>query len=498
MRLSLIRRLDNGSFFVIDEQKSTPRLASRIDSSGNIDTTGIHTLILHLKEFQRICESYKADEIIALGTAALRQAQNREQIVQQVKETLGLNIEIISGGEEAFYGYNAVSQTMVINDACLIDIGGGSTEIALVQNGRMTITHSFPFGAVTLNTYFQTGNEFEALPKVLAKVQHAFQTALGELADKGIEVIGIGGTVRNIASIHQARTGYALPFTHNYTIPTADAFQVIEELAAMTLPQRKKLNGLSKGRADLIVPGGAILLSLLRFVNASRLRVSGRGLRDGVYYARVMKMAEVAVPVLQNSVKNILGRYNENDERNDLLEHRTKLALQMFKSAAAAGLVPPDVEHVLYTAAQLHRIGVRVDYYHYENHTFYLLLNSAIYGLSHREVVLAAMAASYNGKTKIRKLCSPYIPYLIKEEDLDLASRLGVFVKIAEALDRRHERRIQTVDLRIKGHIIELHLPNAHEADVEWASAQNLSPHVKKIFGKILHVVRGKEKENAT
>ncbi len=493
IRLSLIRRLNSDSFFVIDEQKSSPRLASRLDLHGNMDTEGINELIFHLREFQDICASYRTDEIIAVGTAALRIANNREQIVQAIKTEIGLDVEIISGQEEAFLGYNAVAHTMDVQDAYLIDIGGGSTEISLIQKGQITATHSFPFGAVTMNAYFQQSKEVDNLQQVIQQIQSEFMLIVGEKAPRGIDVIGIGGTIRNIASIYQSKIGYPLPITHNYAMKPSVTAEVIQMLATMTLAQRKKLDGLSKGRADVILPGGAILLALLELVNAKQLRISGRGLRDGVFYARVLHQTTTPVPVLQNSVKNVLGRYFEAKE---LAEHRTRLALQMFRDAVSAGLVPADSDRILYTAAQLHRIGVRVDFYHYESHTFYLLLNSAVYGLTHREILLAAAAAAYNGRNKIRKLCNPYMFTILSESDLDLAARLGVLVKMAEALDRRHEQRVQNATMLVNGSVLELYLPDSQEADVEWSNAQNLSPHIKKVFSKELQVIRDQVKSS--
>ncbi len=487
IRMSLIRRLDNGSFFVIDEQKSTPRLASHLNKQERLTDEGIRELVFLLREFQDICASYQTDEIIAIGTAALRMAKNRTQIIEAVKTQIGMNIEIISGHEEAYLGYNAVAHTMELNDAYLIDIGGGSTEVSLVQKGQITATHSFPFGAVTMKAKFFQVNDANGLQKAIDQAVRNFSEVLGNMAPKGFEVIGIGGTIRNLANIHQMQTGYPLPIAHNYAMTGSDAVKVVQSLAAMTLSQRKKLEGLSKGRADVIVPGGAILLALLRLVDARRLRISGRGLRDGVYYARVLKQDKTPAPVLHNSVANVLGRYFE---AKALAEHRTRLAMLMFRDAVAAGLLPPDSERILYTSANLHQIGVRVDYYHYESHTFYLLLNSAVYGLTHREILLAAAAASFNGKNKVRKLCQPYMPAIMSEEDLNLAARLGVLVKMAEALDRRHEQRVQNAYLALNGQVLELYLPDTQEADVEWSNAQGLSPHVKKIFGKDLKVIR--------
>ncbi len=480
MRLSVIRQLDNGAHYVVDEHKSTPRLANLIGRDGELGENAVNELMTHLREFMDLSRAYGVEQIVALGTAALRGAANRTQVVETVLRHLGIRIDIVSGQEEAFLGYLAIKRTLEVDTAYLMDIGGGSTELSLVQNGALVASHSLPFGAVTIMRHArETGHDMS-----LFRLPEFAADALNSLAmlrqQPHAEVIGIGGTIRNVARVHQGERAYPLALAHNYTMPPGDVEATLQRIADLPMQRRRKLEGLSRDRADLIVPGGAILLHVLRQIGACRLRVSGRGLRDGAFYARILLQdAESPAPIVEDSVHNLLRRFLTSEEH---ALHVSKLAFALFPAFPEMAVHRPAADKVLYTAAMLHRIGVHVSYYGYDRHTFYLILCSPIYGLSHREILLAALAASYKGRAEMRKLAAPY-KSLLTDDDYDLAARLGVLVRIAEALDQRREQRVKSLRAAVDSGRLSISLVIAGGADVEIAAALALTAQVRKIFG---------------
>jgi len=486
MRLSIIQEFAGGGYAVLDEHKSSPRLAGEIGPSGELSTRGIQELLLHLREFISLCAAYRVDRLLTIGTAALRLATNQEEVCAEVERTLGLQIDIVSGEEEARLGYSAVMHTLLVSDAYLIDIGGGSTEVTLVKNGRLIDSHSFGFGAVTLSKIrsLHSDDAFEQWRQYAeeAFAKHSFINALPSL-----EVIGIGGTIRSIARVNQTQEGYPLSLTHNFELSSAAVTETLSFLSGMPLARRRKIEGLSKDRADLILPGGAILLALLARTKAPHLRVSGRGLRDGAFYAR--RLDEPAGPVASVLDVSITSTLNKFGQAEDHANHVAMLAGGLFAGAVQAKLLPNSAASILHTAAMLHRIGVQVSYYHYDRHTFYLIMNSSMFGLTHREIVLTAATASYKGRGKMRKLCLPYMS-LLRPDDLDLAASLGVLVRLAEALDRRHIGCVSSVSLRLVEDRFELWLAPDCEADVELSAVLSLAPLVKKVYQRTLKVCK--------
>ncbi len=486
MRLMVAALLAGGANYVVDEYKATPRLAAHLSPvTGELGPGALADLLVHLREFGDLCRAYGVERTLVLGTAALRAAANRETVLAVIRDELGLEVEVVSGEEEARLGYQAVRHTLAVDTAYLVDIGGASTEITLVDEGRMAKTHSLPFGAVTLSAIWRDGAALAHGLRLPGGAEDVV-AAVDLLAERPrAEVIGIGGTVRTIARVHQADQHYPLALTHNYPLAVSEVEALLRRIADTPMRERRRLAGLSRDRADLIVPGGAILLAVMRRARAETLRVSGRGIRDGALFARILgEDGERALPIVEKSVENVLSRFAP---RRGHARQVADLAMPMFDAAAEHGLLTGGARPVQFTAAMLCRIGVYVNYYGYDQHTFYLVLNSQIYGLSHREVVLAALAASFKSRGAMRRLAAPY-KSLLSEADLVAAARMGVVARLAEALDRRHEGRVESLAARLGSDFLELRLHLRADSAVEVAAAEGLASHVEKNFGRALRV----------
>ncbi|OPG15799.1 Ppx/GppA phosphatase family protein [Ferroacidibacillus organovorans] len=476
MRLSIIASLQSGAYYVLDEQKASPRLSQQIKRDGAIAEDAIRDLIEKLQGFIGLCRAHHATRIEAVGTAALRAAKNRAEIVERIERETGIHVEVIPGVEEAALGFSAVANTMKLCDALLVDIGGGSTEVTLVRSGAAIASHSFPIGAVTANRDLgQLSRE-----QMMQRIQTLFPQVELLTQAKNMELIGIGGTIRTIARVHQGLSGYPLALTHNYFMQQTDVEETVAYLGDIPLARRKKVEGLSKDRADLIVPGGMILLSLMRYTASSVLRISGRGLRDGTFFTRVLGTDNglLTEGVLETSVHNLLERCRVPIDHAKTVTH---LALAIATPLCERGDLDPARLHLLYAAAMLHRVGIHIHYYDFDRHTFYLILNGTLYGLTHRELLMVAAAASYKGRNRTRKQCAPFRT-LLSEDDLTEITKIGVIVRLAEALDRRHEKRVSAVRLKTEKKQAVLYV-HADEGDLEYQAANDLLPLFRKAFG---------------
>lgn len=486
MRLSVVAVLDGGAHYVVDEYKSSPRLAASLaGTTGELLPEGVAELLLHLREFADLCRAYRVDRTLVLGTAALRAATNRDEVLARVRDDLGLDVEVISGREEAWLDYQAVRHTMAVDTAYLVDIGGGSTEITLVDEGRVAASVSLPFGAVTLGAAWRDSQALVHGFRLPAEAEAALDAVEHLRLGPRAEVIGIGGTIRSIARVHQAARRYPLPLTHNYRMAADEVEALLRRIADTPMRERRRLEGLSRDRADLIVPGGAMLLAVMRRARAPHLRVSGRGIRDGALYTRILgDGGEGRLPIVERSIESVLERFAGGRRHAGKV---ASLALAMFGEAATHGLLPLSARSVQLTAAMLHRVGVYVNYYGYDQHTFYLVLMSQLYGLSHEEVVVAALAASFKSRSAMRRLAAP-VKALLSEADFVAAARMGVIACLAEALDRRHEGRVESLAARLGSKTLELRLSLRMDSAVEISAAESLAPHVMKNFGRSLRI----------
>lgn len=441
VRLVVYERTANGAHRVIDGSKRPARLSECIDDNGFLSNEALHELLGTLNHFRLICAHNRSSQIRAVATAAIRNAANREAILETIKSETDLTIELLSGEDEAAYGFLGMINAMDVQDGFLVDIGGGSTEISLFQNRELVHSVSFPFGCVSLNKRFGTNGDLnnEGLLALEEHVANAVRSIPWLTASPMLPLIGVGGTARALGKIHQAAAKYPFTQTHNYPI-TKEAVEVLfMELYNTPLDKRRKFPGLSKDRTDVIVPGLAVMRLLFRAVRASHYRICGSGLRDGVFYATRFPGRSKHQDVLAFSMHNVNALHPEAPQRHVMQVNR--LALQLYDELRPVHLFPNRIRVLLDVASTLFRIGASIDYYEYAKHTFYLIVNSRLNGVSHREILIIAAIASYKNKSRVRQQLYDY-KELLSESDFDTIYRLGTLLQLAAALDRSETQSI--------------------------------------------------------
>lgn len=245
--------------------------------------------------FAEQAKAHGVQEIAIVGTAALRDAQNREEFAQRVKEQCGLTLEVIPGDEEARLSFLAVRRDPHWKDLpklLVIDIGGGSTEIIQgeAHTGRVQSRISVNLGAVKLTeTYLKSD------PPDAAQLSEAKQAAADAFAkvpfshqgDAPFYIVGVGGTFTNIGAM-QLGGVVESERLHGLSLPIGELEALCERLAVLSAEERKQIPGLDPRRADIIAGGIILLIQALAHIGSDRVDVSTRGLRWGVLYDRFL------------------------------------------------------------------------------------------------------------------------------------------------------------------------------------------------------------------
>ncbi len=491
IRLVIYEITAHRGYHMIDESKASIRLSARISNEGAITNQDLDIIVQILNHFQLLCRAHRTEVIRAVATAAIRHATNSKEVMQQLISRTGLNIELISGYEEARLGFIGAMNTLSIEDGFLIDIGGGSTEVTLFIQRRMVHTVSFAFGAVNTTKQFISNRNEAVTQNHVSRIRRMVENALEQekwiYQYPGLPVIGFGGTIRTLAKIHQKQTKYSFRSNHNYPISLQDMEQLSSTLQHASLAKRKKIEGLSSDRADIIVPGTCILLAIGEAMQANNCVISGAGLRDGLFYETWLKHKPILDNVLDHSVSNVLALHPIVSL--DHVQQVKRLSVTLFHSLSTffepSGL--SSLQGYLSVAALLHRIGVSVSYYNYVNHTYYLIMNSRINGLSHREVMICALIASFHSETRTRQL---YIVHqdLLTEEDYKLVLKLGSILRLAKALDRSETQPISSVKPRLEASALVLDLQHRHDCSIEIKEMKEESREFTKQWGLALHI----------
>lgn len=254
----------------IETALKTTRLGEDI-TSGRLTEQAMARTAAAVAEFWRRAQGMRAQEIRAVATSAVREASNREDFLVLVHQTTGLEVQVLSGSEEAYYTFIGVMTGLKVEreKTVVVDIGGGSTELIWVENGRFLL-RSLPLGAVRLTEEGRGVAEAEVLLKPFT----------GFIS--GRRIIGTGGTITTLAAISQGMESYDPVKIHGYQLKAEEAAALTVKLAGLSLADRMKIPGLQPERADIIVAGAGILMALLNLTGAAGITVSENDILYGV------------------------------------------------------------------------------------------------------------------------------------------------------------------------------------------------------------------------
>jgi exopolyphosphatase / guanosine-5'-triphosphate,3'-diphosphate pyrophosphatase len=278
-------RDEKGAVRILMDSVRFPRLGQGLNATGKLSQKAEERTLAAIRELLEIAQQHQAEKIRLVGTSALREARNREELLLQVHREFGMDLEVLSGQDEARLSYEAVARDASLegcgNELCVVDIGGGSTELIFGQGTQMSFCRSLRLGAVklteqVLRTDPPDGREIGEASRM---AEEAIQDAV---AGRGANrVVGVGGTVVNLARIRKGMSSRETEKVHGMRMTPSDCRKLLDRLSGLGIVERGKLVGLDPERADIILAGSIILDRLLSVLGAEELLVSRWGLRYG-------------------------------------------------------------------------------------------------------------------------------------------------------------------------------------------------------------------------
>ncbi|MER2139523.1 MAG: exopolyphosphatase, partial [Succiniclasticum sp.] len=317
-RLVISHIYKSGAYNMVFNQKESLRLAQKTEADGQLSKEAFESTLQIMQSFAYMCRQYKADKIIAVATAAIRNAKNGTRLTNEVYEKTGIRLHIISGTSEAGLSYLGVINTLPMKDGIIFDLGGGSTELILFRDRKLVESASIPLGAVNTTEIFHIRDTMPAT--ALTDINFFISSRMEQypwLKDASLPLIGVGGTARTVAKMIQRSRNYPSSRIHNYIFSAQSFRSLFKQLCNTTLEDRKAIPGLSEERADIILGGIAIINCLLGQTNSKRIITSGCGLREGLfydYYAKTNNVPLIADDILEESTQNVLRLFSVNIE----------------------------------------------------------------------------------------------------------------------------------------------------------------------------------------
>ncbi|MGH2916463.1 MAG: HD domain-containing protein [Solirubrobacteraceae bacterium] len=443
-----------------DELFETVRIGSGLASSGRLADDAIARGSETLDVFARFCRANRlaAQDVHAVATSAIRDADNGPEFLQRAQQATGLTIEVLSATDEARLGYIAAINTTTLRDGVVLDIGGGSLQLTRVLDRRAHEMASFPLGAVRLTERFLDG-EGPARRKQLARLRECVREQCSELEwlpGSGPRLVGVGGAVRNLAAAAQADGGGLDVGVQGFVIVPEVLAELVDRLAALPVAARGELPGIKPGRADIILAAAATLDEVVSLGGFEGLEATESGLRVGLFLERtLLRGAEPLFDDVRAAAVNNLAVQYESDLPH--VRHVAKLAGEMWDSLVRAEMFEPVAgeRELLWAASLLHDVGMAISYDDHHKHSRYLIESLELPGFDPRERALIAQIARYHRKG-VPKLGA--IEPLTRDGDDRLLARCAVILRLAEHLERGRDQSVSGAHLDTNGDGVDLHL----------------------------------------
>jgi exopolyphosphatase/guanosine-5'-triphosphate,3'-diphosphate pyrophosphatase len=477
---------------ILASEREVTRLGESVFRTGRISEEAI---AFNCQVLARMAAAYRALETIgvrAVATSSVREARNQAEFLARASEAIGGPAEVVTGREEARLIHAGVESLWPHphQRVLIVDIGGGSAEIIASENGSLIDAISKPLGAVRLREIFLTADP--PGPPELRRMEEYVRERLAGVARRfgsapWDRFIATSGTAATVASAINGAARSKRGEADRLRVSTAQIRKLYKKLSQLTLAERRKVRGVGPRRAEIVVPGAAVLLRILEEFQAPSVHYSAAGIRDGI-------IADLAARGIGRELAQLSRDQRREVERVCLrygtplkhARHVAALASTLFHQLQPLHQLSPGYGKLLEAAAYLHDIGHFVNDVSHHKHSYYLVANSDVSGFTRAELELIANLCRYHRKaapspdhTNLRSL-SP--------EDRQALLLLMPLVRIADSLDRSGEQRVKAVDCQIRNGQAAIQLRGSGDVELEQWAAERTCDVFRQVYGRPLAI----------
>ena len=457
-----------GTFSIEQAEKSTTRLGERDPDSGELTSEGMQRGYETLRRFRDLAISHDVEQIVTAATSAVREAPNGREFLQSIQDGLGMDVDLVSGPEEARLIYLGVLSGMSFGDRphLLLDIGGGSTELILADGRDARALTSTRVGAVRLQRDFVKDDPIP--PQRRSFLQAFIQGSLEPAVDKVHRrikpgeipvLVATSGTAMAIGALAASEDDRPPLKLHGYRVSRQRLDRVVEKLVTMTPEQRRDLSPINDRRAEIIVPGALILQTTMQMLGVDELVLSERALREGLIVDWMLRHGlledrfSFQSSIRQRTVIHQVQRFAVNQRR---AERVATPALSLYD--ATEGLMHQDDgqgRELLWAAAMLHACGQHINLSAYHKHSWYLIRHGELLGYSEAEHLMVAAIARYHRRSLPKKRHESW-QALVTRDNRRRVSEMALLLRLAAALDRRPEPVVASLRVNTTPDVLDL------------------------------------------
>jgi exopolyphosphatase/guanosine-5'-triphosphate,3'-diphosphate pyrophosphatase len=431
-RMIVFRLQEGGHLDVIEDERAPLRLARALSKGDALGEEAIERTVEALRDFRAVADGAGAASITAVATSAVREAADGQVLLARAA-AIGIQLQVIDGDLEARLGFLGAVHDLPVAGGCTMDVGGGSTELSLFHDRQLVRSWTVPLGSLRISDRHLAADPptEKELRRARAEIAETLAAADVPHLGAGDELVGIGGTVRNLAKIDLRRSKYPLPLLHGYGLAGERLHKIGHELAGRRMSSRAQIAGLNPDRADTIVGGALIVEGVADHVGADHVLVSGRGLREGLALDRFGGEIPPAWWVRTISVATLAARFTTWSA--ELGSRRAQLAARLHEATDPDA--PENVREMLGHAAMIVDVGRAIDYYDRFEHAAMIVTTADLGGFSHADLGgFTAILRQAADDTRV----GPY-GRLVDKDARAPVRRAATALALADELNRRIE-----------------------------------------------------------
>lgn len=488
MRMVIGRIVYDGKVETVENLRLPVRLGQDAFTAGIVSEETAQQAVDAFTRFRRIADDHQVEKIRAIATSAMREITNSDLLIDRIARSTGIEIEVISGEEEARLIHLAVAQAVNLKNkhVLLIDIGGGSVEVTLSQNGNILSTESYNMGTVRLLKKL-SGEKNPAIPfhKLVREYAEAARHRIDrEIGTKKIDIcIGTGGNIEEMGKLREK----LFKRDSDRAITLEELDKLVETLSRMKVEERMRKFKLKPDRADVILPASIVLQMIAHEAKIKEVVIPNVGLKDGVLWDMAYNLQENTrvSPREQvwTSALRLGEKYQFDTEHAKLVSY---LAGRLFDQSHALHNLDEENKLLLEVAALLHDIGHFINTVDHNKHGYYILKANPLIGLPENLQNIVANIIQYHRKSTPSFQDDGFRN--LPPRDRLVVTELSALMRLADGLDVSHTRRVKEVQLEQQKNTWRLKLQGKGDLMLERWALEKRKRLFQDVFGVKLEI----------
>ena len=490
----VIANVVQDSFFSICDVEVEPiKFGLEMDDDHFLKKNQIMSIVSTLKNFRKICDMYGVSKTIAIASFVKdTKPMNIYSFFDEVFVTCGFRFTLLSPEEQNNAIYTGIMNSYDIPKAIVVNVGADN--IHLIQYNRRNILNQayIPVGPKTLIEMYSLSklDKEEAFEKVVKYVKSQLSDFewLTSIEPEYV-LVGNGTYFEDLSRMDRIYTKYPLDKDDGYVMKTADIEHILKQLKALELNENKRLKHLYETRADVFAYAVEIIKTIVDSIQRETLTITTRSVVEGLLFN------SVTPSTLEKPNSDIVGfsvMAQTSEFESDSTKHNEQvynLSMLLFKQLRVLHKLPRGYVKVLRVASYMHDVGKRISYRNHAQHSFEVVLNSEIYGLTHRELILASFVASLHSGGDIKMADWARYNGILTVEDIEATKKLGAILRLAECFDRTKNNVIVDINCDILGDSVIMKTVTTADATFEIQRGMEVGRDFERIFHKKLEIL---------